>query len=64
MAAATAAFLSRVGVEEGWRCLDVGCGDGQVTLELARTVGRAGRAEGIDLGEDALAIARQRGKPG
>jgi ubiquinone/menaquinone biosynthesis C-methylase UbiE len=58
MAAATAAFLSRVGVEEGWRCLDVGCGDGQVTLELARTVGRAGRAEGIDLDEDALAIAR------
>jgi SAM-dependent methyltransferase len=58
MAAATAAFLSRVGVEEGWRCLDVGCGDGQVTLELARTVGPAGRAEGIDIDEDALAIAR------
>ena len=64
MAAATAAFLSRVGVEEGWRCLDVGCGDGQVTLELARTVGRAGRAEGIDLGEDALAIAARQRRAG
>jgi ubiquinone/menaquinone biosynthesis C-methylase UbiE len=58
MAAATAAFLSRVGVEEGWRCLDVGCGGGQVTLALARTVGPGGRAEGIDIDEDALAIAR------
>jgi SAM-dependent methyltransferase len=36
----------------------VGCGDGQVTLELARTVGPAGRVVGIDIDEGALAIAR------
>jgi ubiquinone/menaquinone biosynthesis C-methylase UbiE len=59
MASATASFLSRVGVEAGWRCLDVGCGDGQVTLQLARTVGPGGRAVGIDVDEDALAIARE-----
>jgi ubiquinone/menaquinone biosynthesis C-methylase UbiE len=59
MAAATAAFLTRIGVGAGWRCLDVGCGDGQVTLELARIAGPAGRVVGIDVDEDALAIARR-----
>jgi SAM-dependent methyltransferase len=59
MAAATGAFLARVGVEPGWRCLDVGCGDGQVSLALARTVGASGRVVGIDIDEDALAIARR-----
>jgi SAM-dependent methyltransferase len=58
MASATAAFLSRVGVSAGWQCLDVGCGDGQVTLELARAVGPDGRVVGIDIDESALAIAR------
>jgi ubiquinone/menaquinone biosynthesis C-methylase UbiE len=59
MASATASFLSRVGVKAGWSCLDVGCGDGQVTVQLARTVGPGGRAVGIDVDEDALAIARE-----
>jgi ubiquinone/menaquinone biosynthesis C-methylase UbiE len=59
MASATAAFLSRIGVGAGWRCLDVGCGDGQVTLELARAVGRDGRIVGIDIDEGALAVARE-----
>jgi ubiquinone/menaquinone biosynthesis C-methylase UbiE len=59
MASATAAFLSRVGVRPGWHCLDVGCGDGQVTVELARAVGPTGRVVGIDTDEDALALARQ-----
>lgn len=57
MAEATGAFLSRLGLRAGWACLDVGCGDGQVTLELARAVGPAGRAVGIDIDEQALAIA-------
>jgi SAM-dependent methyltransferase len=51
-------FLSRVGVGAGWQCLDVGCGDGQVALELARAVGSSGRVVGIDIDEDALGIAR------
>ncbi|MET0768901.1 MAG: methyltransferase domain-containing protein [Solirubrobacteraceae bacterium] len=58
MAIATAGFLARTGVADGWACLDVGCGDGQVTLTLARLVGPGGEAVGIDLDEDALAIAR------
>ena len=59
MAERTGAFLSRVGVGEGWRCVDVGCGDGQVTIELARAVGPAGRVVGVDNDAEALAIARQ-----
>ena len=56
MASATRAFLTRAGLRPGWVCLDVGCGDGQVTVELARAVGPRGRAVGLDV--DALAIAR------
>jgi ubiquinone/menaquinone biosynthesis C-methylase UbiE len=59
MADATSAFLSRLGLRGGWACLDVGCGGGQVTLELARAVGPTGRAVGIDIDEQALAIARR-----
>ena len=59
MAVATGAFLERVGVEPGRRCLDVGCGDGQVSLELARRVGPSGRVVGVDIDEDALEIARR-----
>jgi ubiquinone/menaquinone biosynthesis C-methylase UbiE len=59
MAGATAAFLSRVGLEAGWLCLDVGCGDGQVTIELARAAGPSGRAVGIDIDEEALELARR-----
>ena len=59
MAGATTAFLPRVGLEAGWSCLDVGCGDGQVTLELARAAGPSGRAVGIDIDEAALELARR-----
>ena len=59
MAEATAAFLGRVGLGAGWACLDVGCGDGQVTLALARAAGPTGRALGIDVDQQALDIARR-----
>src|SRR5262245_45865950 len=55
----TEALLSRVGVAEGMRCLDVGCGLGAVTRELARRVGPGGQAVGVDVDERALDLARQ-----
>lgn len=55
----TAAFLSRLGVARGWRCLDVGCGHGEVAIALARTVGREGRVVGIDTDAGALELARE-----
>jgi precorrin-6B methylase 2 len=54
----TASLLRRAGVRAGNRCLDVGCGGGHVSRELARIVGPAGRVVGIDLDAEAIALAR------
>lgn len=54
----TAALLNRVGVRAGWRCLDVGCGSGDVTLEIARLVGENGSVVGIDIDATKLELAR------
>ncbi len=54
----TRVLLDRVGVPEGARCLDVGCGGGHASRELARRVGRAGSVVGIDM--DAVVIDRAR----
>jgi SAM-dependent methyltransferase len=54
MAPTTAALLERAGVRSGMRCLDLGCGGGQVSLMLARRVGDGGQVVGLDL--DAVKI--------
>jgi 2-polyprenyl-3-methyl-5-hydroxy-6-metoxy-1,4-benzoquinol methylase len=56
---ATTAVLDRIGVAEGARCLDLGCGGGHVALELARRLGPTGQVVGIDLDEALLATARE-----
>jgi SAM-dependent methyltransferase len=53
----TVALLDTVGVATGARCVDLGCGGGHVTLELARRVGPSGHVTGIDLDEELLAFA-------
>ena len=58
MEAATSAFLSRIGLAPGWASLDVGCGDGQVTIAMARVAGPRGQTVGVDSDAGALAIAR------
>lgn len=40
--------LDRLGLREGWRCADVGAGGGDVTVALARVVGRDGRVYAVD----------------
>lgn len=59
MGPATRALLSGIGIAPGATCLDVGCGGGDVTRELARLVGGDGRVIGVDLDESKLEIARQ-----
>ncbi|WP_323776141.1 methyltransferase domain-containing protein [Leisingera sp.] len=44
----------------GDRILDLGCGNGLLTLELARAVGPAGHVTGLDASPDMLAAARSR----
>jgi SAM-dependent methyltransferase len=57
--AGTSALFDRLGVGAGLRCLDVGCGGGDVTLELARRVGPSGRVVGVDIDDAKLDLARQ-----
>jgi SAM-dependent methyltransferase len=52
-------LLDDAGLAEGMRCLDVGCGGGDVTLELARLVGPGGRVVGLDGDGVILSLARQ-----
>src|SRR5262245_16345866 len=59
MGPSTRALLADVAIPRGAVCLDVGCGGGDVTRELARVVGSTGRVIGVDLDETKLAIARR-----
>src|SRR5579862_5493258 len=43
-----ATALDRLGLREGWRSVDVGAGGGDVTVALARIVGRDGRVYAVD----------------
>lgn len=43
-----ATALHRLGLGPGWRCVDVGAGSGDVSVALARVVGRAGRVYAVD----------------
>lgn len=43
-----ATALDRLGLGEGWRCVDVGAGGGDVTVALAELVGRDGRIYAVD----------------
>jgi ubiquinone/menaquinone biosynthesis C-methylase UbiE len=42
-------MLDSIGVQAGWRCLDVGAGSGSITKLLAQRVGRTGSVLAIDL---------------
>jgi SAM-dependent methyltransferase len=58
MAGATEEFVARAGLREGSSCVDVGCGQGQVSIAMARIVGASGRVVGTDVDSDALEAAR------
>lgn len=58
---ATCALFDLVGpFPSGARCVDLGCGGGHVTMELARRSGGSGSAVGIDLDAELLDLARER----
>ncbi len=54
----TLALIDRVGSIDGATVVDVGCGGGDVTFDLAERVGPDGRVVGIDLDETKLELAR------
>ncbi|MEV4414085.1 methyltransferase domain-containing protein, partial [Catellatospora sp. NPDC049609] len=55
-----AVALSRLDPQPGERVLDVGCGCGGTTAELAAAVGPTGTALGVDLAESMVAAAARR----
>jgi ubiquinone/menaquinone biosynthesis C-methylase UbiE len=55
----TLALFDRVGLRHGMICLDVGCAGGDVSFELARRVGPAGRVVGMDIDAVKLELAQQ-----
>ena len=56
-------LLDRARVGEGMRVIDVGCGCGATTLELARRVGSSGSVLGVDISAPMLARARELAPP-
>jgi ubiquinone/menaquinone biosynthesis C-methylase UbiE len=52
------ALFEQAGVTAGMHCLDIGCGGGDLTLDLARIVGASGRVVGTDVDPKKLEIAR------
>ena len=56
--------MARAAVAPGERVLDVGCGCGQTSLQLAQRVGGAGSVLGLDISAVMLASARERAAGG
>src|SRR5215510_14314026 len=57
--AARDTYLGLLGIAAGERVLEVGCGSGAVTREIARRVGSRGSAVGLDPSSALLAVARE-----
>ena len=54
------AAMDRLSLHKAEHVLDIGCGTGATSLELAERVGRTGRVLGVDLSQPMLTLARQR----
>ena len=52
-------FFKRNVYPEGGRILDVGCGFGDTTLQIAQQVGPSGRAVGVDCARNFIDIAKR-----
>jgi SAM-dependent methyltransferase len=58
-ASASEDFVRRAGLRPGDRCLDLGCGSGELTMRLAE-LAAPGEVVGIDFDPEVVAVARER----
>jgi SAM-dependent methyltransferase len=63
LAPVTEPLLAFAAARAGSTVIDVGCGCGTTTIEIARTVGPSGRVLGIDVSSPMLALAAERLRP-
>jgi len=56
----TRRYLVDAGITPGMRVLEIGCGNGEVTQELAELVGPSGSVVALDRNEGGLAMASER----
>lgn len=45
----TLMLLKQAGIKKGLKCLDLGCGTGDVSFEIAKLVGASGKVRGLDM---------------
>jgi ubiquinone/menaquinone biosynthesis C-methylase UbiE len=50
-------LLDQVGIQPGWRCIDLGCGSGGILASLSDRVGPQGQVIGIDWDTESLIAA-------
>jgi SAM-dependent methyltransferase len=55
------AALKAAAPQSGERVIDIGCGCGDTSIEIARIVGEAGAVLGLDVSQPMLEVARSRG---
>ena len=53
-------MIENLGTKKGSTILDLGCGTGGLTRELAQLVGAEGKVVGVDRDEERLKIAREK----
>jgi SAM-dependent methyltransferase len=59
-AASSDRLLRLAGIRPGMRVLDIGCGAGDMTMQIASIIGESGRVTGVDADAAVLAVARER----
>lgn len=58
----TDAHLEKAGLSKGKTAWDIGCGNGAMTVELAKKVGETGRVYAIDRSEEQISVAKEKVK--
>ena len=54
----TLPFLQKSGLKRGMKCLDVGCGNGELTKRISEIIGEDGHVTGIDFDTSVIDIAK------